>query len=127
MDTLDNLISSPDVDVIKIDVEGAELGVIRGGKRVLSDCRPLVMFESAPSGVGSLGYTKDALWRQLDELGYQIFVPNRLAHDGDGLSLECFLDSHVYPRRTTNYFAVPEERRIEIRDRARLIRGIRPG
>ena len=121
MDTLDNLISSPDVDVIKIDVEGAELGVIRGGKRVLSGCRPLVMFESAPRAPAPLDTPRMRCGGS--SMSWVIrFVPNRLAHDGDGLSLECFLDSHVYPRRTTNYFAVPEERRIEIRDRARLIR-----
>src|SRR5262245_4160979 len=32
MKQLDNLISSKDIDVIKIDVEGAELGVLRGGE-----------------------------------------------------------------------------------------------
>ncbi len=125
MDTLDNLVSSLPVDVIKIDVEGAELGVVCGGKQVLSESRPVVMFESAPSEGNSLGYTKEALWEQLGELEYLIFVPNRLAHDGESLSLQCFLDSHVYPRRTTNYFAVPRERRIEVRDRTRLIRGVR--
>ncbi len=40
-------------------------------------------------------------------------------------SKECFLDSHMYPRFTTNYFAIPFEKRIEYRDRAREILSIR--
>jgi hypothetical protein len=38
--------------------------------------------------------------------------------------MDGFIDSHIYPRRCTNYFAIPSERRIEIRDRARDILGI---
>ena len=37
---LDALISSDDVDVIEIDVEGAELGVFRGGDALIKRSRP---------------------------------------------------------------------------------------
>jgi len=43
------------------------------------------------------------------------------------MSLEAFNDGHLYPRRTTNYFAVARERREEVRDRARVVLGIRVG
>lgn len=58
---MDALIDDDDVDVIKIDVEGAELGVLRGAEAVIARCRPVVMFESGPGDV--LGYTKEELWR----------------------------------------------------------------
>ena len=122
---LDSLISPEGVDVIKIDVEGAELGVIRGGSELLSKGRPIIMFESAPAKEDGLGYTREDLWRHLSNLDYLILLPNRLAHNGDALSLEGFIDSHVYPRRTTNYFSIPKERRIEVRDLARNILGVR--
>ena len=32
-------------DVLKIDVEGAEINVLRGAKRVLSEMRPVVLVE----------------------------------------------------------------------------------
>jgi hypothetical protein len=35
-----------------------------------------------------------------------------------------FIDSHLYPRLTTNYFAIPIERRTETRNKARAILGI---
>ncbi len=106
-------------DIVKIDVEGAELGVLRGATAMLERCRPVIMFESAPEEL--LGYDKAGMWTLLDDRGYAIYVPNRLAHQAPGLTLEGFVDSHQYPRRTTNYFAVPVERRKEIRARARHI------
>ncbi|EMI15436.1 FkbM family methyltransferase [Rhodopirellula maiorica SM1] len=112
------------VDVVKIDIEGAELGALRGATCMLSKSNPVVMFESAPTRLSSIYEPRD-LYRFFDQRGYEIFVPNRLAHDGSGLSEEGFLESHLYPRRTTNYFAVHRNRRIEIRDRSRRVLGIR--
>ncbi|GAA5508755.1 FkbM family methyltransferase [Novipirellula caenicola] len=111
------------VDVMKIDIEGAELGALRGATNMLSRCRPVVMFESAPTRSSS-SYEPRDIYQFFDQRGYEIVVPNRLAHDGSGLSEEGFIESHLYPRRSTNYFAVPRDRRIEIRDRARLVLGI---
>lgn len=121
---LDSIVNPSNIDTIKIDVEGAELGVLLGGQRILSDCRPVIMFESSPLANNDLGYTKEALWQYLNERDFEVLLPNRVAHNGSGLTLNGFIDSHVYPRRTTNYFAVPKERRLEIRDRARKILGI---
>ncbi len=55
--TLDDAISDP-IGLVKIDVEGHELSVLKGAKRIVSGCRPVVMIESerrhhsmAPEGV----------------------------------------------------------------------------
>lgn len=115
---LDELVSSNDIDVIKIDVEGAELGVLRGSSKILNSSRPIIMFESWPRRDDGLGYTKEALYQFLNLNGYALLIPNRVAHDDPGLSQDEFIESHLYPPRTTNYFAIPKERRIEIGDRA---------
>jgi len=120
--TLDSIISSQNVEVIKIDVEGGELGVVLGAKRLISECRPIIMFESAPAEV--LGYTKGALWKHFADQEYAIVLPNRVAHIDPGLELEGFLESHLHPRRSTNYFGIPRERRDEIRYRARKLQGL---
>lgn len=123
---LDDIVSASDVDVIKIDVEGAELGVLRGGDKLLARCRPVLMFESGPEPHDDLGYTPETLFDFLASRDYGVVVPNRVAHTGPGLTRDAFTESHCYPRRTTNYFAIPNERRIEIRMKARAILRLPP-
>lgn len=119
---LDDIVSPNDVDVIKIDVEGAELGVLRGSENIFNCARPTIMFESVETDEGNdLGYTKEALYQFLFSKEYCVLIPNRVAHNDSGLSKDGFIESHLYPRRTTNYFAIPNERRTEIRDRARSV------
>jgi hypothetical protein len=45
--------------------------------------------------------------------------------DDDGLNLAGFIESHLYPRRTMYYFAIPRERRAAFRERARSILRLR--
>lgn len=118
---LDNLIDNEKIDVIKIDVEGAELSVISGGQMLIRSTRPIIYFESAPEINVIAGPNKEALWNLMQSLNYSVLLPNRLAHDDAGLTLHGFLESHHYPRRTTNYFGIPIERRNEIRMKARKI------
>ena len=125
--TLDSVVIEGRVDVMKIDVEGAELGVLKGGAKLLERDRPAMMFESVGLGVNALGYSPALLWGFLDGVGYQVFAPNRLAHDCTPLSRDAFLDAHHYPFHTHNYFAVCHSRRTQLRDRAREILGIRAG
>ena len=118
---LDDLLPDVEIDLIKIDVEGAELGALRGGKLSIERNRPTIMFESCGTGINALGYSSEQLWQWFHEMGYLIFAPDRLAHDAPPLTLEVFLDAHFYPFRTQNFFAVHRERRTEIRDKARKI------
>lgn len=117
---LDGLISER-VDTIKIDVEGAELGVLIGAERIVAESRPVVMFESAP---GEAMYTKGAMWDWCAERRYLLLTPDRIAHNGPALCRDGFAESHWYPRRTTNYFAVPAEKRDAVRLMARAVLGI---
>jgi hypothetical protein len=120
---LDELVTGP-VGIIKIDVEGAELGVLRGAERLIANTRPVIMFESGP---GEAMYSKASLWGWLAERRYEVFVPDRVAHNGPALTCDGFAESHHYPRRTTNYFAIPAERRDAVRTQARLVLGITAG
>jgi FkbM family methyltransferase len=118
---LDKLVDSNSIDAIKIDVEGTELDVLRGSVDTITRNRPIIMYESGPPPNGRLESEKTPQWQFFRDNNYILVVPNRLAHYDNGLTKEGYIESHLYPRRSTNYFAVPIERQLEYRDRARRI------
>jgi FkbM family methyltransferase len=77
--TLDAEVAELRPSVIKIDVEGNELGVLEGGREVLSRARPLVIFEHVAGAAELYGSRPEALWDLLAGLDYEIF-----AVTGDG-------------------------------------------
>ncbi|HET6226331.1 MAG TPA: FkbM family methyltransferase [Bacteroidia bacterium] len=82
--TLDGLIP-PDVkiDFIKIDVEGGEFGVLKGGKQLLKKYKPVVIFESGLGASDYYGTKPGELFQFLSaEIGLQIstlksFIKNK--------------------------------------------------
>lgn len=66
---LDSLFGTADLprpDLIKIDIEGAEVEALQGAVTTLNSCRPLLVIE--------LHRTNDAVMRRLDELNYEAVV-----------------------------------------------------
>jgi FkbM family methyltransferase len=70
MTTLD-LCGVPGCDFLKIDVEGMELDVLRGGARMIADRRPVVMFEDKGHG-SRYGHALGAPEAWLAERGYRV-------------------------------------------------------
>ncbi len=81
VEPLDTLIDCP-VDVLKIDVEGMEIDVLEGARRLLSEMHPLLLVEAQDENI-------TALLAILDELGYRI---------------ECVFPDQGY----ANYLALPQ-------------------
>lgn len=88
-------------DLVKIDVEGSEIAVLEGARRLLERARPLVIFESWPGN-----RERAELFTLLDVHGYDLrpltFPP--LPHPC--LTLASFRDS-----RALNFLARPTTRR----------------
>jgi FkbM family methyltransferase len=84
--TLDGEAADAWIDMIKIDVEGHEEGVVRGGRQVIERCKPLMLFECFHGG--------DEICAYLETLGYETFDAERLC-----------------PRSvdTTNFFGLPPQ------------------
>lgn len=118
---LDDAIDGTTVYTLKVDVEGAEPEVFLGATRILSHDRPIVMFESGPGSEPDAEDRKRSMFRSLTDLDFCVLVPNRVAHLDEGLSEDGFVESHRYPRRTTNYFAVPREKRDAVREKSRRL------
>jgi FkbM family methyltransferase len=89
------------VDFMKLDVEGAELDVLRGASRLLSDFKPIILCELADIRTEPWGYRSVEIYEFLTTLGYQWFSITR-----EGRLRAC-------PKRERfheNLLAVPEER-----------------
>jgi FkbM family methyltransferase len=58
------------VDFIKIDVEGLELNVIRGGLNLIDRCRPAIQTEVVESQFRTYGYNRNVLKIFMTGIGY---------------------------------------------------------
>jgi FkbM family methyltransferase len=60
------------IDWVKLDVEGAELNVLRGMKSALQSYHPGILIEVHPQQLESFGFSSSAVIEFLSEFGYQI-------------------------------------------------------
>jgi FkbM family methyltransferase len=60
-------------DVVKVDVEGYELAVLRGALRTLREDRPVLFLELHPHRLRELGTSAGEVASLLGELGYRVF------------------------------------------------------
>jgi FkbM family methyltransferase len=87
--------------LIKIDVEGAELNVLRGALRTLERHRPYVLFEHGVGGADVYGATPTELFDLMSDARLRIFDM-----EGSGpYSREHFLDTFTKP--IWNFLAAP--------------------
>lgn len=91
VEKLDNLfVEIPQIDFIKIDVEGAELYVLEGAKETILKHKPKILFECANLHLKNYDYTAENIYDYItSELGLRIFSLNNTLVP---LSKEAFLD-----------------------------------
>jgi FkbM family methyltransferase len=71
--TIDELVPSDfDVRALKIDVEGAELGVLRGGRETIARCKPLILLEHGDSAA-AFGASHEEVYDELAAAGLRVF------------------------------------------------------
>lgn len=73
LSTLDAELSESSPRLVKIDVEGAELDVVRGGQELLARCKPFVLFEHVVVAAALYDSSSQALWQSFRKLDYEIF------------------------------------------------------
>jgi FkbM family methyltransferase len=88
VDLLDNIVTAK-VDILKIDVEGAEAEVLIGAKRIMREDRPIVFIELRKANVAMGGHTHKDYNNYFASIGYRevgkylgdhILVPNEIDH-----------------------------------------------
>lgn len=96
-----------EVDLIKIDVEGAELAAFRGARRALDSVRPVIICEVLDWVTRPWGYRAGGIVELLSSVGYQWFD---FCEDG---TLVGHAGKNEYPE-VRNYLAVPREKLSQI-------------
>ena len=119
------------IDLIKIDVEGAELAVLQGAEKLLARCRPTLLFESTHSALREYSLSPDDIFQFLERHGYQVYLPRAFVSLGRALKQAEFLEAHEYPFLAFNFIACTPERafgrrrvhapRVEPQQPARLL------
>lgn len=91
--TLDTVLGDSSVDVMKVDVEGAEGLVFAGGERTLKRCHPLLLFEfSPPSLAATSGVQGGELLERLAGIGYSLDVVEGSDPQPEGRTVAAILE-----------------------------------
>lgn len=87
------------VDVIKIDVEGAEELVLRGAVRCLTTQRPIVIFEFNPGCAARLGLSAWGARDLLESLGYEFVLLGNCARSNNPESRPTYFNVLAIPKQ----------------------------
>jgi FkbM family methyltransferase len=71
---LDDYIGSKQINVMKIDVDGSELAVLKGGIETIQRCHPIIFIEVCEETSRAAGYEQAEILNFLDKLGYEFKV-----------------------------------------------------
>jgi FkbM family methyltransferase len=108
---LDNIVGADRrYDYVKIDVEGAELLVLKGASGMIARDTPIILFESSHDGAAKLGLKREDLFALfVDEFGYDVFLIDDFLKNRTALTLREFESAAVYPFKAFNFLAVPRD------------------
>jgi FkbM family methyltransferase len=90
------------LDLIKIDAEGAELRILRGGATTLARFRPVLLFELNASALERDAATRADVLALLHSSGYRVYAINPLR--------EIVPDAAHFPSAVCNVLCLPRER-----------------
>jgi len=93
---------------MKVDVEGAELSVLKGAQGLIERSKPVLLFECTIDGLESAKTTPQEIFDYLnDTLRYRVFLLKDWLAGGTPLDYERFLKSMKYPFQAFNFVAAP--------------------
>ena len=111
-DLLDHLVPSDRrIDLIKIDVEGAEYKVLRGAVNILRRCRPVIVFECGRGGLDIYGHTPGQVFDLLHDSGLEIRLLAGWTPQSKALTRDEFIETFNVGRE---YMFVASPQRVAV-------------
>lgn len=79
--TLDGLVSEKKlkIDAIKIDTEGSELDILKGGRKFLEEQKPMLLLEYDDKNTEQFNYSRNEIKEYLSDIGYKNFTMFKLS------------------------------------------------
>jgi FkbM family methyltransferase len=100
---LDSIVSGR-VNMMKIDVEGAELLVFRGARETICKNRPVIVFEHGLGGCDSYGHTPELVFDLLSDCGLRLSTMANWLVKGAPFSRSLFCE-HFYTGKNFYFMA----------------------
>jgi len=93
LDTMDHQLKNAErINLIKIDVEGGEMGVLKGAVKTLKKWSPVVVFEHGLGASDYYGTTPEEMWEFLNDNDYCIFSLRGFVANKTSLTIEQFIN-----------------------------------
>jgi FkbM family methyltransferase len=102
-------------DFLKIDVEGAELMVLKSAAELLKRDGPDVLFECGPSAPKNFGYEPAELYDLFASLDYDVYLPKAFLDHAPPIARAGFSAALEYPFQALNWIARPRSRLSAVR------------
>ena len=103
LDTLDNQLKQHDrVDLIKIDVEGGEFGVLKGAQKVIEKFHPVIVFEHGLGASDHYNTSPIDIFDFFKEMDYKLFTLKGFIDDSFALKRDEFYE--LYNTNREYYF-----------------------
>lgn len=92
----------PKISLIKIDVEGAEMKVLEGGKIFIQKHRPYIIFEFGMGAADFYGVTPEHVYTFFSNVQYELHTLKGFLQDTKNLHRETFIE--MYNKNIEYYF-----------------------
>ena len=100
---LDNILPHDyKIDLVKIDVEGAEYNVLKGGFEILKKNKPIIIFEFGKGANEYYNSTPAMMFEILESIGLRVFLLTSFIKKEASLSIKDF--ESIYNESSDHYF-----------------------
>jgi FkbM family methyltransferase len=96
--TIDSTVSTHSIApaIIKIDAEGAELDVLKGGLKTFKEYKPVLILGLHPAFIKQKGDSPEAIWDLLTHIPYKIEMNGEIMTKQDFCCRELLFDVHCF-------------------------------